>query len=107
MIIIDTALHKREAEGRPIGVAIVGAGFMGRGLINQITHSVPGMRVSVVVNRTLEKAEAALREAGVTDVRRAATAAEVDAAVAAGAVAVTTDFRAANHAASIDAVIEA
>ncbi|MCR2802126.1 SAF domain-containing protein [Microbacterium sp. zg-Y818] len=107
MIIIDTALHKREAEGRPIGVAIVGAGFMGRGLINQITHSVPGMRVSVVVNRTLEKAEAALREAGVTDVRRAATAAEVDAAVAAGAVAVTTDFRAANHAASVDAVIEA
>jgi len=107
MIIIDTALQRREAEGRPIGVAVVGAGFMGRGLINQITHSVPGMRVSVVVNRTLEKAEAALREAGVADIRRAQTAAEVDAAVAAGAVAVTSDFRAANHAASVDAVIEA
>ena len=107
MIIIDTALQQREVEGRPIGVAVVGAGFMGRGLINQITNSVPGMRVSVVVNRTLEKAEAALHEAGVTDVRRATTAAEVDAAVAAGAIAVTSDFRAANHAASVDAVIEA
>ena len=81
MIIIDTALAAREAEGSPIGVAIVGAGFMGRGLINQIVNSVPGMRVSVVVNRTLAKAEEALREAGVTDVRVVDDAAGVDAAV--------------------------
>lgn len=107
MIIVDTALQDREAQGHPIGVAIIGAGFMGRGLINQITNSVPGMRVSVVVNRTLEKAETALREAGVTDIREAKDAAEVDAAVAAGAVAVTTDFHAATHAASVTAIIEA
>ena len=38
MIIVDTALQRREAEGRPIRVALVGAGFMGRGLVNQIVQ---------------------------------------------------------------------
>ena len=35
MIIVDTALQKREAEGQPIRVAMVGAGFMGRGIALQ------------------------------------------------------------------------
>ena len=43
MIIVDTALAQREAEGNPIRVALVGAGFMGRGFVNQVTNSVPGM----------------------------------------------------------------
>jgi predicted homoserine dehydrogenase-like protein len=107
VILIDKALQARESEGRPIGVALVGAGFMGRGLINQIVNSVPGMRMAVVVNRTLEKAEKALVDAGVTDVRVVHDAAGVDAAVAAGAVAITTDHRAAVGAASVDALVEA
>jgi predicted homoserine dehydrogenase-like protein len=107
VILIDKALQARESEGRPIGVALVGAGFMGRGLINQIVNSVPGMRVAVVVNRTLEKAEKALADAGVTDVRVVHDAAGVDAAAAAGAVAITTDHRAAVGAASVDALVEA
>lgn len=107
MILIDKALRAREDEGRPIGVALVGAGFMGRGLINQIVNSVPGMRISVVVNRTVAKAEDALRAAGVADVRVVRDAAEVDAAVADGAVAVTDDFRHAVGAASVDALVEA
>ena len=45
MIIVDTALQAREEEGRPIRVGMVGAGFMGQGLTNQIVNSVPGMRV--------------------------------------------------------------
>ena len=32
MIIVDTALRAREAQGTPIRVAMVGAGFMGRAL---------------------------------------------------------------------------
>jgi predicted homoserine dehydrogenase-like protein len=39
MIIVDTALKKREAEGRPIQVGIVGAGYMGRGMALQIEKS--------------------------------------------------------------------
>ena len=34
-----------EAEGRPIRVGCIGAGFMGQGLTNQIVNSVPGMRM--------------------------------------------------------------
>jgi len=107
MIIVDTALRKREAEGNPIGVAIVGSGFMGRGLINQIVNTTPGMRVAVVVNRTLAKAEKALADAGVTDIRVVEDAAGVDAAVREGAVAITQDFRAATAATSVDAIVEA
>ena len=32
MILLDTALAQREAEGRPIRIGLVGAGFMGRGI---------------------------------------------------------------------------
>jgi len=31
MIIVDRALKKREEEGKPIRVGMIGAGFMGRG----------------------------------------------------------------------------
>ncbi len=44
MIIVDNALRAREAEGRPIRVGMIGAGFMAQGLTNQIANSVPGMR---------------------------------------------------------------
>ena len=45
MIIVDTALQRREREGRSIRVGLVGAGFMARGVAPQITTAVPGMRV--------------------------------------------------------------
>jgi len=56
MILVDTALRAREAEGRPIRVGIIGAGFMARGLTNQIVNSVPGMRVVAIYNRHIDKA---------------------------------------------------
>jgi predicted homoserine dehydrogenase-like protein len=59
MIIVDSALRAREVEGKPIRVGLIGAGFMARGLLNQITSSVPGMRVVTVYNRHLDKAIAA------------------------------------------------
>ena len=56
MILVDTALRARAAEGKPIRVGMIGAGFMARGVMNQIINSVPGMRVVAVYNRHLEKA---------------------------------------------------
>ena len=56
MILVDTALRQREAEGHPIQVALIGAGFMAQGLANQIAHSVPGMRVAAIYARRLEQA---------------------------------------------------
>jgi predicted homoserine dehydrogenase-like protein len=68
MIIVDSALRAREAEGRPIRVGIVGAGFMSRGLTNQIVNSVPGMRVVAISNRRPERAMDAFRYAGLEPV---------------------------------------
>jgi predicted homoserine dehydrogenase-like protein len=56
VILVDNALRAREAEGRPIRVGMMGAGFMGRGIATQIRHSVPGMRLSAVYARRPEQA---------------------------------------------------
>ena len=56
MIIVDNALKAREAEGRPIRVGIVGAGFMSHGLANHIVNSMPGMRLVGILNRRLQRA---------------------------------------------------
>lgn len=69
MIIVDSALRAREEQGSPIRVAMVGAGFMGQGLANQIVNSVPGMRLVAVSNRHPERAEHVLRYAGLEPVR--------------------------------------
>ena len=107
MIIVDTALAKREAAGDPVRVALVGAGFMGRGLTNQIVHSTPGMTLVVIANRHLEKAERAWREAGVTEIRAVTTADELDRAIADGVAAITTDHLVASGSAGVEAVVEA
>jgi predicted homoserine dehydrogenase-like protein len=56
MIIVDNALREREAQGRPIRVGMIGAGFMGQGLTNQIENSVPGMRMAAIFNRHPQRA---------------------------------------------------
>jgi predicted homoserine dehydrogenase-like protein len=56
MIIVDTALKAREEQGTPIRVGMTGAGFMARGLTNQIVNSVPGMRMVAISNRTIARA---------------------------------------------------
>ena len=48
MILVDNALRARDAEGRPMRVAILGAEFMAQGLANQIVNSTPGMRLVAI-----------------------------------------------------------
>jgi len=67
MVILDTALAKRQSENNPVRVALVGAGFMGRGVVLQIANSVPGMEMVAIFNRTLEGAKRAYREAGIEE----------------------------------------
>ena len=64
MIIVDRALRQRADEGRPIRVGMVGCGFMGQGLTNQIENSVPGMRMAAVFGRQLDRAQSIYRYAG-------------------------------------------
>ena len=56
-------LQRRQARREPVRVAVIGAGFMGRGLIYQLAK-MPGMFPSLLVNRTLERAVEAYRLAG-------------------------------------------
>jgi predicted homoserine dehydrogenase-like protein len=107
VIIVDTALRRRQAEGKPIRVALVGAGFMGRGFVNQVTNSVPGMVVAAIANRTPANAERAYREAGVTEWEVVQDAQSLAKAVARGVPAITTNYAAATEAEGIDAVVEA
>jgi predicted homoserine dehydrogenase-like protein len=64
MIIIDNALRRREADGRPIRVGFIGAGFMARGLANQILNTTPGIRLVAICNRHVERAQEVYRYAG-------------------------------------------
>lgn len=63
---LNEVQKKLEAEGRPISTALVGAGSMGRGLVGQIERA-PGMSMDVVVDKRIEAAINALKEAGVPD----------------------------------------
>ena len=70
VIILDKALERREADGDPIRVAIVGAGYMARGIAAQVS-STTGMEVVAISNRTPETAAGILEEIGDGDVTRA------------------------------------
>jgi Predicted homoserine dehydrogenase len=90
MIIVDTALEAREKEGRPIRVALIGAGFMSRGLANHIVNTTPGMRLAGVYNRRSQRAFDLFDYAGVKDVVSPKTQKEADLAMREG-IAVATD----------------
>lgn len=91
MILVDTALQEREAQGKPIRVGIVGAGFMCQGLTNQIENSVPGMRVAAISNRKVQRAIDVYKYAGHQEVLTADTRNKLDDAIRAGRPVATED----------------
>lgn len=91
MIIVDKALEERRREGNPVRVAMVGAGFMGRGIALQILSAVPGMRLVAIANRHVGKAHEAYALAGAEDVAEVQSEADLDEAIGAGRYAVTQD----------------
>jgi predicted homoserine dehydrogenase-like protein len=91
MILVDTALKARQEQGKPIRVGMVGAGFMGQGLTNQIENSVPGMRMAAIFNRRPERAAGVYRYAGHERIASTASQAEFDEAVRRGVPAVAED----------------
>lgn len=106
MIIIDSALQKRQADNNPVRVAMVGAGFMGRGVALQIIQSTPGMKLVAVSNRTLDQARRAYNEAHVQDVVVVETVAQLEDAIAKDRYAITDDAFLLCQAQGIDAIIE-
>ncbi|WP_310583238.1 Gfo/Idh/MocA family oxidoreductase [Deinococcus sp.] len=105
MIIVDTALRQREAQDNPVRVGMIGAGFMGRGVANQIVNSVPGMRLVAVSNRTLAGAERAFLEAGL-EPQVVESLAALEDAVRSGVPAITQDASLLCQSGQIDALID-
>jgi len=106
MIIIDRALQARAAAGNPIKVGMIGAGFMGRGIANQIVNSVPGMELVAISNRQIDAAKQAYSEARIEEIQVVATVSELEDAIANGKYAVTEDAKLLCRAEGIDALIE-
>jgi len=106
MIIVDTALKTREQEGRPIRVAILGAGFISRGLANHIANTTPGMRVVGVYNRTTQRAFDLCEYAGIKDVASPTKQADVDLAVREGKLVVTDDAFLLARSSEVDVVVD-
>ena len=107
MIIVDTALEKRQAEGRPIRVAMTGAGSMGCGIALQILTATVGMDLVAISNRTPSKAEHAYKQAGVDYVKSVDTVAQLQDAIDKGHYAITDDPALLCEAEGIEAIVEA
>ncbi len=105
MIIVDNALRQLAEANRPIRVGMVGAGFMGQGLTNQIAHSVPGMRLAAIYNRRPQRAIDCYRYAELAPVV-ATDQADFDRRVAAGQPVVAEDPHFITRSPEVDIVVD-
>jgi len=99
-------LQKRHEAGNPVRVAMVGAGFMGRGIALQINSAVPGMELVAIANRNIDGARRAYTEAGIQDMCEVATVKQLEDAISRQQSAITEDPLLLCEAAGIDAIIE-
>ena len=106
MIVVDKALQECLATGNPVRVGMIGAGFMGRGIANQIINSVPGMELVAIANRHLEGAKRAYEEAGIEELQEVETTNALEEAISQGTYAITEDAKLLCRAEQIDALIE-
>ncbi len=106
MIIIDKELNRRHQANNPLKVAMVGVGFIGRGVALQICTNVLGMELVAISNRTVEKAIEAYKTAGIDSVQSVATANELDDNINNGKYSVTDDPLVLCQSEKVEAIIE-
>ena len=106
MILVDTALRQREEEGCPLRIGVIGAGAMARPTVSLITNQVPGMVVSAIANRTLQRAADVYTYAGREGAIAVDSLAAMDQAIAAGMPAITDDHTMLAQSSGIDCLID-
>lgn len=106
MILVDNALQAREEQGRPIRVAMVGSGFMGQGLTNQIVNSAAGMRMVAAYGRRIQRAIDMFAYAGRENAVVAQTQAQLEDAITAGRPVVTEDVFLLTRSEHIDILVD-
>jgi predicted homoserine dehydrogenase-like protein len=101
-------LQRREARKEPVRTGVIGAGFMGKGLVYQLSK-MPGMHPGLVCNRTVDKAIAAYVESGYRkqDIFISEDPERLANAVAGKRPCVSCVPEIAGHVATLDVVIEA
>jgi predicted homoserine dehydrogenase-like protein len=105
-MVIDTALQELEAVGRPIRVGIVGGGASARAVALQLATPPPGIRLVAIANRTIERAERALKEAGVTRWLQVESPDQGQEAIADGIAVVADDPSILTCSESVDLIVE-
>jgi predicted homoserine dehydrogenase-like protein len=106
MIILDKALERRQQDGNPIRIGMVGAGYMGQAMTVVIERNLVGMRVVAIANRTIETAERVFGDAGIEESVRVSDQEALDSLLARGGRAVTSDPLLLCRAPEIEAIIE-
>lgn len=107
MIIVDSALARRAAQGKPIRVGMVGAGFMGSGIALQIAQSVPGMQICAIAARQTDQARKVFEASRKGEaVRVTQSVDDVSRAIRENAPVVTQDPAVMAAAKGLDAIIE-
>jgi len=106
MILVDDGLKVREKEGRPIRVALLGAGFMSQGLANHLVHTKPGMRFVGVFNRRVQRCHDLCKYVGIPDVVEPKTQDEADLAIREGKVVATDDAFLLARAEGVDVIVD-
>lgn len=107
MSVLLRALEERATSGRPVRVALVGAGFAGRGFAARVVRRTAGLSLVAIANRTIATAERAYRDAGIDEVERVDSVDGLAAAIAAGRPAITDDPSLLTGSSAIDVIVEA
>lgn len=102
------SLLRREAEGRPIAVGLVGSGHMGSGMMH-VTHQMKGMETRAVSDIDIKRPLAALKAMGIPESAICVTGnkGEAEDALRAGKYVATLDAVLITQLDGIDAVVEA
>jgi predicted homoserine dehydrogenase-like protein len=103
---IDTALLKREASGKPIRIAVIGAGAAARAVALQLATPAKGIRLAAIINRTAANAERSFNEAGVKEWKRVESAKEAEASINHGVPVTSDNPDVATHCDAVDVVVE-
>jgi len=101
-------LLKRESEGKPIHVGLVGCGQMGSGLVH-VTRKMKGLETFAISDIDVERPKAVLKRLGIPESEICVTnkRSEAEDAVSSGKYLVTEDALLLAQMDSLDAVIEA
>lgn len=102
----DTVLAHRESEGKPVRIAMVGAGVTARMIALQLATPIPGMRLVAIANRTVEKATQAFFNAGVASAQVVSDLSSLEENVDEDRASVMEDPNLVCQAGNIDVIVE-